>query len=85
MADYVRFRSGFDKISRRRPGGNWSDPYTVGGFFIAWVEDKYDKDWGYKINMGMKTAGFSYPNFIMQTFGKTADALWAEYQADISK
>jgi hypothetical protein len=85
MADYVRFRSGFDKLSRRRPGGNWSDPYTTGGFFIAWVEDKYDKDWGYKINMGMRTPGFSYPNFIMQTFGKTADALWAEYQADISK
>jgi hypothetical protein len=35
--------------------------------------------------MGMRTAGFSYPNFIMQTFGKSADALWAEYQADISK
>jgi hypothetical protein len=85
MADYVRFRSGFDKLSRRRPGGNWTDPYTTGGFFIAWVEDKYDKDWGYKVNMGMRTQGFSYPNFIMQTFGKTADALWAEYQADISK
>jgi hypothetical protein len=85
MADYVRYRSGFDKLSRRRPGGNWSDPYTTGGFFIAWVEDKYDKDWGYKINMGMRTAGFSYPAFIMQTFGKTADALWAEYQADITK
>jgi hypothetical protein len=84
MADYVRFRSGFDKLSRRRTGGNWSDPYTTGGFFIAWVEDKYDKDWGYKINMGMKTQGFSYPNFIQQTFGKSADALWAEYQADIS-
>jgi hypothetical protein len=83
MADYVRYRSGFDKLSRRHTGGNWSDPYTTGGFFIAWVEDKYDKDWGYKINMGMKTPGFSYPNFIQQTFGKSADALWAEYQADI--
>jgi hypothetical protein len=83
MADYVRYRSGYDKLSRRQRGGNWSDPYTTGGFFIAWVEDKYDKDWGYKINMGMKNPGFSYPNFIQQTFGKSADALWAEYQADI--
>jgi hypothetical protein len=83
MADYVRYRTGYDKLSRRQPGGNWSDPYTVGGFFIVWVEDKYDKDWGYKINMGMKNPGFSYPNFIQQTFGKSADALWAEYQADI--
>jgi len=83
MADYVRYRVGFDKLSRRRTGGNWSDPYTTGGFFIVWVEDKYDKDWGYKVNIGMKTPGFSYPNFIQQTFGKSADALWAEYQADI--
>ena len=83
MADYVRYRSGFDKLSRRRTGGNWSDPYTVGGFFIAWVEDKYDKDWGYKVNMGMKTQGFSYPKLIQDTFGKSADALWAEYQAEI--
>jgi hypothetical protein len=83
MADYVRFRSGYDKISRRHVGGNWSDPYTTGGFFIVWVEDKYDKDWGYKLNMGMKSSTFDYATFIQQTFGKTADALWAEYQADI--
>jgi hypothetical protein len=83
MADYVRYRSGYDKLSRRRTGGNWSDPYTTGGFFIVWVEDTYDKDWGYKVNMGMKNQGFSYPQFIQQTFGKTADALWAEYQAAI--
>jgi len=83
MADYVRYRSGFDKLSRRHTGGNWSDPYTTGGFFIAWVEDKYDQDWGYKINMGMKTPSFSYPKLIQDTFGKSADALWAEYQADI--
>jgi hypothetical protein len=69
---------------RRRPGGNWSDPYTTGGFFIVWVEDKYDKDWGYKLNMGMKDRNFDYAAFIQQTFGRTTDALWAEYQADIS-
>lgn len=83
MADYSRFRVGYDKISRRGTGGNWSDPYTVGGFFIVWVEDKYDKDWGYKVNMGMKQQGFNYANFIQQTFGKSANQLWAEYQADI--
>jgi hypothetical protein len=83
MADYARFRVGYDRLSRRRTGGNWSDPYTTGGFFIAWVEDKYDKDWGYKVNMGMKTSGFNYANFIQATFGKSADDLWAEYQADI--
>jgi hypothetical protein len=84
MADYVRYRSGYDKLSRRRPGGNWTDPYTTGGFFIVWVEDKYDKDWGYKINVAMKDRTFDYGAFIQKTFGKTADALWAEYQADIS-
>ena len=85
MADYVRYKAGFDKLSRRRPGGNWNQPYTVGGFFIAWIEEKYDHDFGYKVNMGMKNQGFNYANFIMQTFGKSADALWAEYQAAIKK
>ena len=83
MADYSRFRTGYDRISRRGRGGSWRDPYTTGGFFIVWVEDKYDKDWGYKVNMGMKSSSFNYANFIMQTFGKSADTLWAEYQAEI--
>ena len=83
MADYVRYKAGFYTLSRRRPGGNWDQPYTVGGFFIAWMEEKYDPDLGYKINMGMKDRGFSYPAFIQRTLGKPIDALWAEYQAAI--
>ena len=83
MADYVRYKAGFYTLARRRPGGNWNQPYTTGGFFIAWMEEKYDPDLGYKINMGMKERGFSYPNFIQQLTGKSIDAIWAEYQAAI--
>ena len=85
MADYVRFKAGFDRIQRRRPGGNWSEPYTTGGFFIVWLEDKYDKDFGYKVNMGMKQRNFSYPALVQQVTGKTIDQAWAEYQAEISR
>jgi hypothetical protein len=84
MADYIRFRGGYDRISRRRPGGNWNSPYTTGGFFIVWIEDKYDKDFGYKVNAGMKNGSFSYPNLVQQVTGKSIDAAWAEYQAEIS-
>jgi hypothetical protein len=83
MADYVRYRVGYDKLSRRSRGGNWDSPYTTGGFFIVWIEDKYDPDFGYKVNMGMKDAAFSYPALVKQVTGKDVDALWAEYQSQI--
>jgi hypothetical protein len=85
MADYVRYKSGYDRLSRRGPGGNWNQPYTVGGFFIAWIEEKYDPDFGYKVNMGMKNQGFSYPDLVKQITGKDVDTVWAEYQAAIKK
>lgn len=83
MADYVRFKAGFYTLARRRPGGNWNQPYTTGGFFIAWVEEKYDPDFGYKVNMGMKDRGFSFPAMVQQVTGKSVDAVWADYQAAI--
>jgi hypothetical protein len=83
MADYVRYRGGFDKLSRRQRGGNWNSPYTTGGFFIVWIEDKYDKDFGYKVNMGMKNQNFNYASFVQQITGKPIDMVWQEYQNDI--
>jgi hypothetical protein len=83
MADFVRYQVGFDRLSRRRRGGNWNQPYTTGGFFISWIAEKYDPDFGYKVNMGMKNPGFSYPDLVQQITGKDVDAAWAEYQADI--
>jgi hypothetical protein len=83
MADYVRYKSGFDRIQRRQRGGNWDSPYTTGGFFIHWIEEKYDKDFGYKVNMGMKNRNFSYPALVQQVTGKPVDTVWDEYQADI--
>ena len=84
MADYVRYKAGFYTLARRNPGGNWSDPYTTGGFFIAWVEEKYDPDYGYKLNMGMKDRAFSYPKFVQEITKKSIDAVWADYQASLS-
>ena len=83
MADYTRYKVGFDRLSRGAAGGNWSDPYTTGGFFIVWIEEKYDKDFGYKVNMGMKNRAFSYPALVQEVTGKNIDAAWAEYQAEI--
>ena len=83
MADYVRYKAGFDRIQRRQKGGNWDSPYTTGGFFIHWIEEKYDKDFGYKVNMGMKNRTFSYPALVQQVTGKPVDMVWEEYQADI--
>jgi hypothetical protein len=83
MADYVRYKAGFYTLARRSRGGNWNAPYTIGGFFIAWVEEQYDPDYGYKLNMGMKDRGFNYPGFVQKVTGKNIDVVWAEYQAAI--
>jgi hypothetical protein len=83
MADYVRYKAGFDRLSRRSRGGNWDHPYTTGGFFIHWIEEKYDKDFGYKVNMGMKNRGFNYAAFVQQITGKDVDTVWKEYQDDL--
>ncbi len=84
MADYVRFKAGLLHAgAARRAAATGTIPYTTGGFFIAWVEDKYDPDYGYKLNLGMKDNGFSYPQFVQQVTGKSIDAVWADYQAAI--
>jgi hypothetical protein len=83
VADWVRYRTGFDSLDRRRVGGNWSSAYTPGGFFISWLEDKFDRDFGYKLNVGFSKANFSYPNLVMEVTGKNIDAVWADYQAEL--
>ena len=37
-ADAVRYLTGHDSITRRIPGGSWTDGYTTTGFFIVWIQ-----------------------------------------------
>jgi hypothetical protein len=92
MADFVRVRAGFYEDGRRRPGGNWSDPYTTGGFFFSWLsgpgilyDDGYepkDLDIGWAINQKM---GSWNKSLFEERFGKTVETLWDEYQDAIAK
>jgi hypothetical protein len=80
MADFVRFRAGYFKITNRRKGGNYNSAYQTTGFFIAWLDDKYP-GFGRRLNAAMRT------NASEQTFmdltGKPVQMLWQEYQAAI--
>jgi hypothetical protein len=91
MADFVRIRAGHHRMSRRSPGGAWTDAYTTSGFFFSWLagpgalqedgREPADPDIGWAINQQMNG------NWSEQVFedrlGETVDALWDEYQQAI--
>jgi hypothetical protein len=80
MADFVRFRTGYFKVTNRRKGGNYDAAYQTTGFFLAWLDDQYP-GFGRKLNAAMKT-GASEQTF-MDLTGKPVQQLWQEYQAAI--
>jgi hypothetical protein len=94
-ADLVRTRMGYYPRSRWTKGGSWKDAYTTSGFFYSWLTgpctfhsetySAHDLNFPYKLNkaLGGTSGDAAYTavnNLLMQTFGKSADALWTEYQ-----
>jgi hypothetical protein len=78
IADAIRFRTGYFKITNRRPGGNFNDSYQTTGFFLAWVDDMYPGVLG-KLNLMNPKNEASF----MALTGKPIQMLWDEYQAAI--
>jgi hypothetical protein len=88
MADFVRIRAGYHKMNRRSTGGAWTDAYTTGGFFFAWLAGPgglqtdgrvpADPDIGWAINQKMGTTWNR--SVFVDRLGKTVDELWTEYQ-----
>ncbi len=95
MADLVRTRTGYYNRNRWTKGGSWKTPYTSSGFFYSWLTgpctfhsekySKYDLELPYKLNKVLANtsddASFTAVNkLLLDTFGRDADSLWAEYQ-----
>lgn len=84
IADAIRYYAGVDNISRRRKGGTWTGSYTTTGFFIVWLQEKYDKDFLYKLNKYVgETKEFKWDEAMMTLLNKNVQTLWDEYQAAI--
>lgn len=84
IADAIRYYAGVDNISRRHKGGTWTGAYTTTGFFIVWLQEKYDKDFLYKLNKyAGETEEFHWENAMQTLLNKPVKALWDEYQAAI--
>jgi hypothetical protein len=91
MADFVRIRAGHHRMSRRSPGGAWTDAYTTSGFFFSWLagpgglqedgREPPDPDIGWAINQQMN--GSWSEQVFEERLGETVDALWDEYQQAI--
>jgi hypothetical protein len=90
MADFVRIRAGHHRMSRRRPGGSWTDAYTTSGFFFSWLAGPgglqtdgrmpADPDIGWAMNQQMnRSIGWSTEVFV-ERLGAPVEQLWEEYQ-----
>jgi Peptidase of plants and bacteria len=78
MADAIRFRTGWFRITNRRRGGNWDGSYQTTGFFLAWVDDMYP-EFIHKLNLLNPKSEASF----MALTGMPVQTLWDAYQAAI--
>jgi Peptidase of plants and bacteria len=81
VADWVRFNTGYDSLSRRFPGGNWDDGYTTTGFFLDWLDDQYP-DFTYRFNQRIGEPWST--QFFVDLTGSDVNTLWAQYQDAIT-
>jgi hypothetical protein len=91
MADFVRIRAGHHRMSRRNPGGAWTDAYTTSGFFFSWLAGPgglqsdgrmpADPDIGWAINEQLRDQ-WSDQVFV-ERLQQPVDVLWDEYQQAI--
>ncbi len=85
-ADAVRYLTGHDSISRRQPGGSWTDGYTTTGFFIVWIQQNtgLDNSFLYDLNKYVGTHyEFSWDAACMSILNKHVQDLWNLYQKAI--
>jgi hypothetical protein len=78
IADAIRYRTGYFKLTNRRAGGNFNNSYQTTGFFLSWVDDKYP---GFLVKLNLKNP--KNEGSFMELTGKPVQMLWDEYQADI--
>jgi hypothetical protein len=79
MADAVRFKTGYFKITNRRRGGAWDAGYQTSGFFFAWLDDQYPPRFLIRLNAAQPKNAMTF----LTLTGKSVDTLWADYQAAI--
>ena len=78
--DFVRYRTGYLRLTIRQKGGMWTDGFHTTGFFFDYIE-RQSPGFIYKLNQRIATA---YDVSIFQTLtGKDVLTLWNEYQASL--
>jgi hypothetical protein len=81
MADFVRFKSGYNSLNPRSKGGSYKDGYTNTAYFLWYLDDKYP-NFVRQIELDLHGPSNSWdPNYFPNKTGKTVDDLWDEYQA----
>jgi Peptidase of plants and bacteria len=79
VADFVRLRAGLAPPHWRRGRGDcWDEGYEVTGYFLDWVDQRYD---GFVkgVNAILKEAKWDEGVFKLIT-GKSVQELWSEYR-----
>ena len=87
MADACRYLVGDHSWSKPELGGSYLNGYTTTGFFLLYLQDKYDKDFIRKFNQSANELDtWSYNGAIKMILGEQYDVndLWKEYQKSLS-
>ena len=86
IADANRYLCGDHTWSKPSPGGHYLDGYTCTGFFLVYLQDKYDPEFIKKWNMtANELPVWSYDAAIKLVLGEQydIDSLWQEYQKSL--
>jgi hypothetical protein len=76
--DFVRYRTGYFRLTNRKKGGAWDDGFQTTGFFFDYIERQFP-GFIYEFN-GRLAVGYDVSLFRTLT-GKDVLTLWSDYQA----
>lgn len=80
MADFVRIQLGLHD-AQRHTGGHWNDGYTTTGYFIKWIVDSKDPEFGRKFNATARDyISWSWSAACLEILGEDVQSLWDQYQ-----
>lgn len=81
IVDYVRLRAGFTPPHWTRTGGDkWDAGYQTTGYFLDWIENRYEQGTVRELNEGMKGREWEEKIFKKLT-GRKVGKLWKMYCA----
>lgn len=84
-ADWVRLRAGLAPPHwRAGAGGSWDAGYETTGYFLEWLESRFEGDFVRTLNLRLADAAYDEKVFAEIT-GQEVGELWAAYREQLGR